>query len=172
MSAFALVPDGDGVSFVEFDRRSGTAGWNDPLVDQLLHEHRRDPEHVGGLVERDGVRRRHAAISGWLEFMLMRGQQLDCVAALAEASLSAMTGRGDDHSEVGVRPACSALGVSRATLDRLCADEVLPHRRLPGNSHRRLRTADIADFIDERERMRQGQAEIVDALAVVGLAGS
>ena len=76
------------------------------------------------------------------------------------------------RSEQEVTPAEAAriLGVTRQYVDRLCEDEVLPFRRLPGSSHRRIRVADVIDARDERQRMRDGHAAIVAALAEVGLA--
>ena len=76
------------------------------------------------------------------------------------------------RSEQEVTPAEAAriLGVTRQYVDRLCETEVLPFRRLPGSSHRRIRVADVIDVSDERERMREGHAAIVAALAGAGLA--
>ena len=76
------------------------------------------------------------------------------------------------RSEQEVTPAEAAriLGVTRQYVDRLCETEVLPFRRLPGSSHRRIRVADVIDVSDERERMREGHAAIVAALAEAGLA--
>ena len=76
------------------------------------------------------------------------------------------------RSEQEVTPAEAAriLGVTRQYVDRLCEDEVLPFRRLPGSSHRRIRVADVIDVRDERQRMRDGHAAIVAALAEAGLA--
>ena len=78
------------------------------------------------------------------------------------------------RSEQEVTPAEAAriLGVTRQYVDRLCEDEVLPFRRLPGSSHRRIRVADVIDARDERQRMRDGHAAIVAALAEAGLADS
>ena len=76
------------------------------------------------------------------------------------------------RSEQEVTPAEAAriLGVTRQYVDRLCETEVLPFRRLPGSSHRRIRVADVINVSDERERMREGHAAIVAALAGAGLA--
>jgi excisionase family DNA binding protein len=76
------------------------------------------------------------------------------------------------RSEQEVTPAEAAriLGVTRQYVDRLCEDEVLPFRRLPGSSHRRIRVADVIEARDERQRMRDGHTAIVAALAEVGLA--
>jgi excisionase family DNA binding protein len=76
------------------------------------------------------------------------------------------------RSEQEVTPAEAAriLGVTRQYVDRLCEDEVLPFRRLPESSHRRIRVADVIDIRDERQRMRDGHAAIVAALAEAGLA--
>jgi len=62
--------------------------------------------------------------------------------------------RSDD--EVTPAQAARMLGVSRQFVDRLCEDEVLAFRRLPGSRHRRVRVQDVLDVGAERERRRAG----------------
>ena len=62
--------------------------------------------------------------------------------------------RADD--EVTPAKAASIIGVTRQFVDRLCADGVLPYRRLPGSTHRRIRVQDVVDVASERESLRAG----------------
>jgi excisionase family DNA binding protein len=65
-----------------------------------------------------------------------------------------------------VTPAGAAdlLGVSRQFVDRLLAEGVLPFRRLPDSSHRRIKVGDAVALAEERERRRRGAAAIRSAL--------
>lgn len=65
-----------------------------------------------------------------------------------------------------VSPAVAAeiLGVSRQFVDRLLADGVLAFHRLPGSTHRRIKTDDVLALVEERERRRQGADAIRAAL--------
>ena len=74
------------------------------------------------------------------------------------------------EDEVTPAEAARILGVTRQYVDRLCEDEVLPFRRLPGSSHRRIRVADVIDARDERQRLRDGHAALLAVLADAGLA--
>ncbi len=71
------------------------------------------------------------------------------------------------RSEDEVTPAQAAemLGVTRQFVDRLCEDEVLPFRRLPGSRHRRIRVQDVVDVAAEREQRRAGGDALRAALA-------
>lgn len=71
------------------------------------------------------------------------------------------------RSEDEVTPAQAAemLGVTRQFVDRLCEDEVLPFRRLPGSRHRRIRVQDVVDVAAEREQRRTGGDALRAAIA-------
>lgn len=73
-----------------------------------------------------------------------------------------MTLRTDD--EMTPAEAAQILGVTRQFVDRLCEDEVLPFRRLPNSSYRRIRVLDVLDLAAERQQMRAGCDAIRDAL--------
>lgn len=70
------------------------------------------------------------------------------------------------EDEVTPSQAAELLGVSRQYVDRLCEDEVLPFRRLPGSRHRRIRVHDVIDVATERERRQAGGNAIRTALGV------
>jgi excisionase family DNA binding protein len=74
------------------------------------------------------------------------------------------------EDEVTPAEAARILGVTRQYVDRLCEDEVLPFRRLPGSSHRRLRVADVLAASDERRRLREGHEALLAAMTDAGLA--
>ena len=74
------------------------------------------------------------------------------------------------EDEVTPAEAARILGVTRQYVDRLCEDEVLAFRRLPGSSHRRIRVADVIEVRDERQRLRDGHAALLAVLADAGLA--
>jgi excisionase family DNA binding protein len=74
------------------------------------------------------------------------------------------------EDEVTPAEAARILGVTRQYVDRLCEDEVLPFRRLPGSSHRRLRVADVLAASDERRRLRAGHEALLAAMVDAGLA--
>ena len=61
------------------------------------------------------------------------------------------------------------LGVSRQFVDRLCEDEVLRFRRLPGSSHRRIRVKDVIVVASEREQRREGHEAVRTAIEDAGL---
>lgn len=66
--------------------------------------------------------------------------------------------------EVTPAEAARVLGVTRQFVDRLCADGVLPFRRLPGSRHRRILVADVLAVAAERDRRREGAAMIRSVL--------
>jgi excisionase family DNA binding protein len=73
------------------------------------------------------------------------------------------------EQEVTPAQAAEILGVSRQFVDRLCEDEVLAFRRLPGSRHRRIRVQDVVDVAAERERRRVGHEVLRDAVEDAGL---
>jgi len=69
------------------------------------------------------------------------------------------------EDEVTPAQAAEMLGVTRQYVDRLCEDEVLPFRRLPGSRHRRIRVQDVVDVATEREQRRAGGDALRAAIA-------
>lgn len=72
------------------------------------------------------------------------------------------------HDEVSPAKAGKILGLSRQYVDRLIAEGVLPARRLPGSTHRKLRVADVLAFADQRDRRRRRITDMVDATVEAG----
>lgn len=56
------------------------------------------------------------------------------------------------------------LGVTRQFVDRLCRNEILPFRRLPNSTHRRIRVQDVLDLATERKQMQAGSEKIREVL--------
>lgn len=73
------------------------------------------------------------------------------------------------EDEVTPAQAAEMLGVTRQFVDRLCEDEVLPFRRLPGSRHRRIRVQDVVDLANEREQRRAGHEALRAAVEDAGL---
>ncbi len=66
--------------------------------------------------------------------------------------------------EVTPAQAAKVLGVTRQFVDRLCAEEVLPFRRLPASRHRKILLSDVLAIAAERDRRRAGAAKIRSVL--------
>lgn len=66
--------------------------------------------------------------------------------------------------EVTPATAAKVLGVTRQFVDRLCAEGVLPFRRLPSSSHRKILLSDVLALAAERDRRREGAAAIRSVL--------
>lgn len=73
------------------------------------------------------------------------------------------------EDEVTPAQAAEMLGVTRQFVDRLCEDEVLPFRRLPGSRHRRIRVQDVVELANERARRRAGHDALRAAVEDAGL---
>ncbi len=73
--------------------------------------------------------------------------------------------------EVEVSPAQAAklLGVSRQYVDRLVADDVLPVRRLPNSSYRKIPVRSVLAYKNVSERKRVGIRKLVDEATAAGL---
>lgn len=93
--------------------------------------------------------------------------------------LSAAAGllaRGDtvavvaEQSEVSPARAARLLGVSRQYVDRLLAEGVLPVRRLPGSSYRKVPVQAVLAYRAAREAKREGIRRIVDEGTAAGIA--
>jgi excisionase family DNA binding protein len=104
--------------------------------------------------------------------------EVDLPGPLVEV-LSAAAGllaRGDtvavvgEQSEVSPARAARLLGVSRQYVDRLVAEGVLPVRRLPGSSYRKVPVAAVLAYRAGREAKREGIRRIVNEGAAAGIA--
>lgn len=74
-----------------------------------------------------------------------------------------------DEAEVTPAEAAKLLGVSRQYVDRLVASGVLPVRRLPGSSYRRIPARAVLAQRATRERKRAGIRAVVDGAVAAGL---
>lgn len=74
--------------------------------------------------------------------------------------------RRDD--EVSPARAGELLGFSRQYVDRLIAEGVLPCRRLPDSTHRKVRVADVLALADRRERRSRIISDMVDEMVEAG----
>lgn len=70
--------------------------------------------------------------------------------------------------EVSPAKAGELLGLSRQYVDRLIAEGVLPARRLPQSTHRKLRVADVLAFAARRDKRRKLITDMVDTLTEAG----
>jgi excisionase family DNA binding protein len=73
-----------------------------------------------------------------------------------------------DEAEVTPTEAAKLLGVSRQYVDRLVASGVLPVRRLPGSSYRRIPARAVLAQRATRERKRAGIRAVVDGAVAAG----
>ena len=75
-----------------------------------------------------------------------------------------------EEAEISPAQAAKLLGVSRQYVDRLVADEVLPARRLPDSSYRRIPVRAVLAHKKASDRKRAAIREIVDEATAAGLA--
>ena len=73
------------------------------------------------------------------------------------------------EEEVTPAQAAEMLGVTRQFVDRLCEDEILSFRRLPGSRHRRIRVQDVIEVAAQREQRRVGHEALRTAVEDAGL---
>jgi excisionase family DNA binding protein len=105
------------------------------------------------------------------------GNDLELPRPLVEALVAAAASLGDGdtiavvNAEAEVSPAQAAklLGVSRQFVDRLVAKEVLPARRLPSSSYRKIPVRSVLAYKAVNDRKRAGIRKIVDDAAAAGL---
>ena len=98
--------------------------------------------------------------------------RVDDGSHLGHALRSVLEEVADGNAVVILRPmqeitpaeAARVLGVTRQFVDRLCAEGVLPFRRLPESRHRRILVADVLAVAAERGRRREGAAAIRSVL--------
>jgi excisionase family DNA binding protein len=108
--------------------------------------------------------------------LLAGGQTLELPSALEGLLLMAVRDAASGHNVVLVRTddevspakAGELLGVSRQYVDRLISEGVLPARRIPGSTHRKLRVADVVAFGERRDERREVISDMVDTLTDAG----
>ena len=71
-------------------------------------------------------------------------------------------------AELSPTEAGQLLGLSRQYVDRLVDLGDLPARRLPGSSHRRIRTQDVVTFQERRSARRQQISDAINDLIDAG----
>jgi excisionase family DNA binding protein len=104
------------------------------------------------------------------------GQILELPTELADVLLAAVLRAADGHDlallsrddEVSPAKAGKLLGLSRQYVDRLIAEGLLPARRLPGSTHRKIRVSDVLAFADRRADRQQLITDMVDTLTDAG----
>ena len=74
-----------------------------------------------------------------------------------------------EEAEVSPAQAAKLLGVSRQYVDRLIADELLPSRRLPHSSYRKIPVKAVLAHRKVRDVKREGVRTIVDGAIEAGL---
>jgi excisionase family DNA binding protein len=75
----------------------------------------------------------------------------------------------NEEAEVSPAQAAKLLGVSRQYVDRLVAADVLPARRLPRSSYRKIPVRAVLAHKATRDRKRAGIRSIVERAAEAGL---
>jgi hypothetical protein len=105
------------------------------------------------------------------------GEAIELPASLVRVLLAAadLLEDGDtvvlvnEEAEVSPAQAAKLLGVSRQYLDRLIAAEVLPSRRLPESSYRKVPVRAVLAHRADRDRKRAGIRAVVESAAEAGL---
>ncbi|MDQ3756330.1 MAG: helix-turn-helix domain-containing protein [Actinomycetota bacterium] len=75
----------------------------------------------------------------------------------------------NEEAEVSPAQAAKLLGVSRQYVDRLIAANVLPSRRLPKSSYRKIPVRAVLAHRTTRDRKRGGIRSIVESMTDAGL---
>lgn len=75
----------------------------------------------------------------------------------------------NEEAEVSPAEAAKLLGVSRQYVDRLIATDVLPSRRLPKSSYRKIPVRAVLAHRTTRDRKRAGIRSIVETASDAGL---
>ena len=92
---------------------------------------------------------------------------LAAAAALHEGDTVAIV---SEEAEVSPAAAARLLGVSRQFVDRLLGDGLLPARRLPHSSYRKIPVRALLAYKQTRDRKRAGIRSIVADATAAGLA--
>lgn len=74
-----------------------------------------------------------------------------------------------EEAEVSPADAAKLVGVSRQYVDRLIVSGVLPARRLPHSSYRKIPASAVLAHRATRERKRAGIQAVVDGAVSAGL---
>jgi excisionase family DNA binding protein len=104
------------------------------------------------------------------------GRVLELPTGLADVLLTAVMKAADGHDvallsqddEVSPAKAGKLLGLSRQYVDRLITEGVLPARRLPGSTHRKVRVSDVLHLADTRAERQRSITDMVDTLTEAG----
>ncbi|MCP4306361.1 MAG: helix-turn-helix domain-containing protein [bacterium] len=72
------------------------------------------------------------------------------------------------EDEVSPGRAGELLGLSRQYVDRLIAQGVLPARRLPDSTHRKIRRSDVLALAAQRDSRRELISDMVDTMTDAG----
>jgi excisionase family DNA binding protein len=130
----------------------------------------------------DEQRRVHAVlelVGSGTEMVLVEvgGEQVELPPSLVKAVLAAADSldAGDSvaimrqEGEVSPAQAAKLLGVSRQYVDRLVEADVLPSRRLPNSSYRRIPVRAVIEYRTTSEHKRAGITALVDDALAAGL---
>jgi hypothetical protein len=74
-----------------------------------------------------------------------------------------------EEAEVSPAQAAELLGVSRQYVDRLVANDILPSRRLPDSSYRKIPVRAVLEHKRTKERKRAGLRKISEDATAAGL---
>jgi len=113
---------------------------------------------------------------GTVQVVFEDGRVFELPKELADVLFTAVLKAADGHhltlmsqsDEVSPAKAGKLLGLSRQYVDRLIAEGVLPARRLPGSTHRKIRVADVLAFADGRAVRQRLITGMVDTLTDAG----
>lgn len=111
-----------------------------------------------------------------VQVVLADGRALELPRELAEVLRTAIRDAASGHDlallrqdeEVSPAKAGELLGFSRQYVDRLIAEGVMPARRLPRSTHRKIRVADVVAFAERRQQRGRLISEMVDDLVEAG----
>jgi len=111
-----------------------------------------------------------------VQLLLADGTVLELPDTLAAMVKTAVREAAEGHDlsllpteqEVSPRRAGEILCLSRQYVDRLIAEGVLPARRLPNSTHRKVRLSDVAALAAQRDRRGKLISDMVDTLTDAG----
>lgn len=111
-----------------------------------------------------------------VQVLLANGAILELPEELAAVVRTAVREAAEGHDlsllpheeEVSPRRAGEILGLSRQYVDRLIAEEILPARRLPDSTHRKIRLSDVVALAAQRDGRRELISDMVDTLTDAG----
>ena len=111
-----------------------------------------------------------------VQVLLANGAVLELPEELAAVVETAVREAAEGHdlsllpheAEVSPRRAGEILGLSRQYVDRLIAEKILPARRLPDSTHRKIRLSDVVALAAQRDGRREVISDMVDTLTDAG----